>query len=151
MTWLTKHQLAPEFIHFVKVKIYFFCSRRKLILMKLGSWFILALPTGTKHPVRCLKTENSRGLKVGCRYFYISWRKTQGVTTKPTRQLDCTNRCQNPSSVIPVTFLEPKAVSHWQMHSWTSWMSDLLVASSSSESKQEVDSNSLLMKDEQLS
>lgn len=67
-------------------------------------------PTGRKHPGRCLKTENSRVSKVGCRYFYDSWRRTRVVTTKTTRQLDCANLCQNPSSVIPDTRLQPKCL-----------------------------------------
>lgn len=80
----------------------------------------------------------------------------QGVTTGTSRRLDYTNLCQNTSTLIPDGFLQAKYLFLFESCTYKQTeelqsMSDLLVASSSSESKQEVDSSSLLIKDEQLS
>lgn len=102
-------------------------------------------------------TENSRASKVGCSYFPTPGEETGGGNHKNhqtirfysslPRPTKCNSRCirQTEGSVLMEACVCIQQAGELQ------GTADLLVASSSSESKQEVDSSSLLMKDEQLS
>lgn len=108
---------------------------------------------------RCFETGTSRVFLSALQIFSNSWKRIHGLIRRTAKQFQFhfINLCQDQWTAILNAFLKSRVpfphenCTYEQQVGELHGTSDLLVASSSSESKQDVDSSSLLMKDEQLS